>query len=252
MFIFLILLKIKLLFDYCNINNINVSIKIKKIKFMKYNIILLLFLIHSVLNSQMIRQMVNAISAKCPEMKAILERDPVLHTSELRPIVGNGFTYYNQRLVGMFYGGVMVDYLNDFLNDVSNDMKFENESHRKKFVDLFQLANIVSTHFIMPRIMFKSKDPKSQGCFFVGMSELINSNSIDFLFLNIRTEFKLAPDYFLATRGKGNLFWGSTKQYLIERPRYLTIEQVDKLFAFFQISMFQSAEKILKFVKAIK
>jgi hypothetical protein len=166
--------------------------------------------------------------------------------------VGNGFTYYNQRLVGMFYGGVMIDYLDAFLNDISNDMKFENESHKKKFVDLFKLSNILPVHFIMPRIMFKSKAPKSQGNFFVGMSELINSNSIDFLFLNIKTEFKLAPDYFLATRGKGNLFWGSTEQYLIERPKYLTIQQVDKLFTFFQISMFQNAEKILNFVKAIK
>ena len=219
---------------------------------MKIIFILLFFLSHSVLNSNLIQKMVNVISSKCPEMKAILEKDPVLHTSELRPIVGNGFTYYNQRLVGMFYGGVMIDYLDAFLNDISNDMKFENESHKKKFVDLFKLSNILPVHFIMPRIMFKSKAPKSQGNFFVGMSELINSNSIDFLFLNIKTEFKLAPDYFLATRGKGNLFWGSTEQYLIERPKYLTIQQVDKLFTFFQISMFQNAEKILNFVKAIK
>ena len=104
----------------------------------------------------------------------------------------------------------------------------------------------------MPRIMFKAKDPVNKGRFFVGLSEKRNDDSVDFLFLNIRTSFQLAPDVFLATKSDRTLFWGKSEQYLITRPRFLTMDQAEKLFTFFQISMFQSAEKILNYVKALE
>ena len=98
----------------------------------------------------------------------------------------------------------------------------------------------------------RAKDPINKGRFFVGLSEKRNDDSVDFLFLNVRTSFQLAPDVFLATRSDRTLFWGSSEQYLITRPRFLTMDQAEKLFTFFQISMFQSAEKILNYVKALE
>lgn len=219
---------------------------------MKGRIIILLLLINIVYNADFIRKMIKNIAARCPEMKRALEKDPGFRSSELRPIVGRGFTYYNQRLEGTFYGGVMVDTMTAFLNDVADDMKFESNSYKKKFVDLFELSQFSGSNFVlMPRILFKSKNPTSQGRFFVGFSEKRKDNCVDFLFLNIKTTFTLAKDVFLATQGKSNLFWGHTKQVLIERPRFLTMDQAEKLFTFFQISMFESAQKILNYVKAI-
>lgn len=220
---------------------------------MRSTLLLVLLLINSVHNSDFIRKMVKQVSAQCPEMKKMLEKDPGFQASALRPIVGRGFTYYHQRLDGVFYGGVMGDVMNDFLQDVGDDMQFENKEQKKQFVNLFALSEFSGSNFLlMPRIMFRAKDPVNKGRFFVGLSEKRNDDSVDFLFLNVRTSFQLAPDVFLATKSDRTLFWGKSEQYLITRPRYLTMDQAEKLFTFFQISMFQSAEKIMNYVKALE
>ena len=72
-----------------------------------------------------------------------------------------------------------------------------------------------------------------------------NTDTIDFLFLIMSSNFKLADEYYVAVKSNRVLFWGSSAEYLIAKPRALTEDDLEYLFNFLQICMFSRAQVIL-------
>ena len=103
----------------------------------------------------------------------------------------------------------------------------------------------------MPKSYFKAGSANSFGSFLITLTENVG-DSVDFLFLNIKATYLYTPEYFIGEKADENILWGSSSQILIERPKDLTIKELDNLFNFLQIAIFKAADKIMNVIDSWK
>ena len=208
--------------------------------------LLFLSLITYSLCGKEILKMVNAIGSEIRELKKRLEKSPVGEKSKFRPVVSRGYDHYSHTLQVIYNPGIFDDCFDDFLRDiVPYYITGIDSTQRKKVLDLVSLSDFSPFNKILvPKVLFKKGSSSNEMGFFSFMSEK-NVDTVDFLFLTMNSSFKLADEYFVATRSKRVLFWGSSEEYLIARPRALTMDDLEYLFNFMQICLFSRAQVIL-------
>ena len=209
-------------------------------------LLLIISLISMTLCGNEIRKMVNQIASQIGEMKRRLEKAPNGVKSKFRPVVNRGYDYYAHTLVTIYNPAIMDDCFDDYLKDVVPAyIDGADYEQKKKILNLISLSEFTPFNKILsPKILFK-KGSSSNNMGFLAIMIEKSYDTTDFLFLKMSSNFKLADEYFVATKSNRVLFWGSTEEVLIARPRSLTEDDLEYLFNFLQICMFTRAQVIL-------
>ncbi len=216
--------------------------------------ILILFCLISIsLCGRNIRRLVSKIVADIPRMEAELRKAPVGKTSKIHPILSQGYLKYTQILNVIYNPGIMTEYINEFLNDcVSGYFDIRDQNIKKKLLSLLQFAEFSQfNQVLIPKSYFKAGNANSYGSFLIALTENVG-DAVDFLFLNIKATYLSTPEYFIGEKADENILWGSSTQILIERPKDLTMRELDNLFNFLQIAMFKAANKIIHVLDSLK
>ncbi len=216
--------------------------------------ILILFCLISIsLCGRNIRRLVSKIVADIPRMEAELRKAPVGKTSKIHPILSQGYLKYTQILNVIYNPGIMTEYINEFLNDcVSGYFDIRDQNIKKKLLSLLQFAEFSQfNQVLIPKSYFKAGSANSYGSFLIALTENVG-DAVDFLFLNIKATYLSTPEYFIGEKADENILWGSSTQILIERPKDLTMRELDNLFNFLQIAMFKAANKIIHVLDSLK
>ncbi len=216
--------------------------------------ILILFCLISIsLCGRNIRRLVSKIVADIPRMEAELRKAPVGKTSKIHPILSQGYLKYTQILNVIYNPGIMTEYINEFLNDcVSGYFDIKDQNIKKKLLSLLQFAEFSQfNQVLIPKSYFKAGSANSYGSFLIALTENVG-DAVDFLFLNIKATYLYTPEYFIGEKADENILWGSSTQILIERPKDLTMRELDNLFNFLQIAMFKAANKIIHVLDSLK
>ena len=216
--------------------------------------ILILFCLISIsLCGRNIRRLVSKIVADIPRMEAELRKAPVGKTSKIHPILSQGYLKYTQILNVIYNPGIMTEYINEFLNDcVSGYFDIRDQNIKKKLLSLLQFAEFSQfNQVLIPKSYFKAGSANSYGSFLIALTENVG-DAVDFLFLNIKATYLSTPEYFIGEKADENLLWGSSTQIIIERPKDLTMRELDNLFNFLQIAMFKAANKIIHVLDSLK
>ena len=216
--------------------------------------ILILFCLISIsLCGRNIRRLVSKIVADIPRMEAELRKAPVGKTSKIHPILSQGYLKYTQILNVIYNPGIMTEYINEFLNDcVSGYFDIRDQNIKKKLLSLLQFAEFSQfNQVLMPKSYFKAGSANSFGSFLIALTENVG-DAVDFLFLNIKATYLSTPEYFIGEKADENLLWGSSTQIIIERPKDLTMRELDNLFNFLQIAIFKAANRILNVIDTWK
>jgi hypothetical protein len=216
-------------------------------------IFILFCLISISLCGRNIRTIVRRIVSDIPRMEAEIRKAPVGRTSKIHPILSQGYLKYTQILEVIYNPGIMTDYINEFLNDcVSGYFDIKDKNIKKKLLSLLQFAEFSKfNQVLMPKSYFKAGSANSFGSFLITLTENVG-DSVDFLFLNIKATYLYTPEYFIGEKADENILWGSSSQILIERPKDLTIKELDNLFNFLQIAIFKAADKIMNVIDSWK
>ena len=209
-------------------------------------LLLIISLISITLCGNEIRKMVNQIASQIGEMKRRLEKAPVGPKSKFRPVVSRGYEYYAHTLVTIYNPAIMEDCFDDYLRDiVPAYIQGADATQKEKIKKLISLSEFSAFNKILvPKVLFKKGSSSNNMGFLAIMSEK-NTDTIDFLFLIMSSNFKLADEYYVAVKSNRVLFWGSSAEYLIAKPRALTEDDLEYLFNFLQICMFSRAQVIL-------
>jgi hypothetical protein len=213
-------------------------------------LIIIISLISLTICGKEIKKMVTLISGNLGKMKERLEKAPKGIKSKYHPIINKGYEFYSHTLQTIYNPKIMDDTFNEYLKDIiPTYFKNVDKKIRDNIIHLISLAEFTPfNNIFIPKFLFKKGESKNKGLFIAVMSEK-NTDTIDLLFLIMESNFNLGKDYFIATKSNRILFWGSTKEIIVSKPRFLTMDDLDYLFNFLQICMFSRVKKILNAIE---
>jgi hypothetical protein len=197
--------------------------------------------------SDLTKRVIANIVKNAPEFQKENDNSPATRTSIVSRIVQNGFTTFRQSADLQLYGGVDGKHLIDFLNYVKNSLEIPQE-YSKYFVENLSMIEFADFNELVIYRIFFAKD-KGGNCKYVCvMGERNNNGSTNWLVGDLKSTFTLAPDLLVVQKTKSAL-WGlykSKETKIYTSPKNLTEEQLNVLFRFFEICVFERFAELLK------
>jgi hypothetical protein len=193
------------------------------------------------------RKVIANIVRSAPQLKEDMNKSPASRTTVVSHIVGNGFTTFKQSADLQLYGGVNDSNLIDFLNYVKKALSIP-DNYSQYFVE--NLSLILFSDFneiVIYRVLF-SVDAGGDCKYICVMGQRNLDGTTDWLVGEVGATFTLAPDVLVIEESK-SAAWGlykSKQTKIIQLPKSLNDEQLNVLFKFFEICVFERFAELLK------
>lgn len=194
--------------------------------------------------STLVEKVISNIVSSVPELKK--EIDNSSKSEVVNEIVGNGFTTFKQSADMTFYTGVNDSQLIDFLNYAKDSISLP-EAYSQYFID--NLSMILFSDFneiVVYRVLF-SADEGGDCKYICIMGQKNENETTDWLIGDVKAEFDLANDVLVFENTK-SAAWGiyqKKETKLVFLPKTLSEDQLDLLFKFFEIVVFERFAELL-------
>lgn len=198
------------------------------------------------------KEIVRRISLQVGQVEQEILKSPKMSLKHVKKIAGRGFKYYSDVVERIYYRGIGTDpdNFNNFFDVILEGVQILKED--KDFIKsaISPIAFTAAIDFKNYDVIFDKNAKNNSGGFFTFLVEKKDplADRFDILLLSIKNRFELAPDIFIMTKGSGNFFFSTTKQYLKKRNRSLSHEEYGFLIAYFQVAAFKNTDKLMAIV----
>jgi hypothetical protein len=155
-------------------------------------------------------------------------------------ILGKGFDYFSQNAQIQISKGVKEEYLDTYLKHLETRLKVPTQNQEDLKMTLEEIKFTDSSVWSAFDTLF-SIDTQGSVKFASILSSRNDSGSYDFVYTDIKGDFKLAPDVLVVRKSLSVLggIWSDSKDEYQKVPRSLNPEDVQIVVQFFQIVAFK-------------
>ena len=198
-----------------------------------------------------IRQVLNEFKQRLPALEKEVYTQETYPKLDIKGIVGKGFRYYSENTEVMKYEGVEQQYLNDFIDYMQNNVLNVPSNYQGKMGSVIKMLKAAKFKQVLTTDMLYAENSAKDQCKYFNMLAQKNSDgTYDFMFGQILTTFKMAPDVYVIVKKDSKSWFGLSHTYeedVVEIPKTISEEGMKKLFQYLEICVFKEYFNVASF-----
>lgn len=156
-------------------------------------------------------------------------------------ILGKGFTYFSQSAQIQVTKGIKDEYLDQYLSHIQKRLKVPEERQEDLSLVLEETRFAEKNAWNAFNTLYSIDDGGNTKFCSILVAKNDEKNTYDFMFTDIKADFKLAPDVLVVNKKLSVLggIWEDEKDERISVPKSITAEDVQMVMNFFYMVAFQ-------------
>ena len=197
-----------------------------------------------------IQQILDEFKQRLPDLEKEVYTEVTYPDLDIKGIVGKGFKYYSENTEIMKFEGVEQQYLDELIDYMQNNVLNVPANYQGKMGPVIKMLKATKYRQIITTDMLYAENAAKNQCKYFNMLAQKNSDgSYDFMFGQILTTFKMAPDVYVITKKDSKSWFGLSHTYeedLVEIPKIISEEGMKKLFQYLEICVFKEYFNLAK------